>query len=144
MFWSSRLSNTPLVRRLRLRTSGWSGQPLKIRRVFSNTSLPCLCHCPIQLEAWQSFQALLHSLENCHFTRYLSSWGVLIFCRNCKVPSYSNSSRSLTKQREAERQQRGREVALSTTPTILKRTGGTGRWWRQYTRPLRQQSLLAA
>ena len=31
------------------------------------------------------------------------------------APSYSNSSRSLTKQREAA--QRGREVALSTTPT---------------------------
>ena len=37
----SRFSNTPLVRRLRLRTSGGIAKPLRIRRVFSNTSSPC-------------------------------------------------------------------------------------------------------
>ena len=43
----SRLCNTPLVRRLRLRTSGGYCQPLRMRWVFSNTSSPGLCQCPI-------------------------------------------------------------------------------------------------
>ena len=41
----SRFSNTLLVRRLRLRTSGGIAKPLRIRRVFSNTSSPCFGHC---------------------------------------------------------------------------------------------------
>ena len=36
--------NTTLPRRLRLRTSEILPQPLRIRRIFSNTSSPCLCH----------------------------------------------------------------------------------------------------
>ena len=45
--YPSRLCNTPLVRRLRLRTSGGYCQPLRMRWVFSNTSSPGLCQCPI-------------------------------------------------------------------------------------------------
>ena len=47
--YPSRLCNTPLVRRLRLRTSGGYCQPLRMRWVFSNIFLPCLCHCPIAM-----------------------------------------------------------------------------------------------
>ena len=44
---SFEVANAPLVRRLRLRTSGRHWQPLRMRWVFSNTSSPGLCQCPI-------------------------------------------------------------------------------------------------
>ena len=44
---SFEVANAPLVRRLRLRTSGGHWQPLRMRWVFSNTSSPGLCQCPI-------------------------------------------------------------------------------------------------
>ena len=65
----SRLGNTPFVRRLHLRTSGGYCQPLRIRRVFSNTSSPCLCHCP---NVWDLYIAIFltifksHTLEEWH------------------------------------------------------------------------------
>ena len=48
------------------------------------------------------------------------------------VPSHSNSSRSLTKQRELAKRAGGRIKHYSEK---ARRHTGTGRWWRQYTRP---------
>ena len=48
------------------------------------------------------------------------------------VPSHSNSSRSLTKQRELAKRAGGRIKQYSEK---ARRHTGTGRWWRQYTRP---------
>ena len=74
----SRLRQYLLLRRLRLRRSEVLPQPLRILRVFSNTSSPCWCHY-YNVSGLCEVKLILLLSRWPYIAEYLDSWNTIIY-----------------------------------------------------------------